>query len=648
MRNQCRLLLLRSYSRSQPHISTGSRPQVHSTSPVSSSLQSCFRRLYVPLYQHTSVRLFSSSEVAVEPPKDSSDHNHVVALTDIFSRNELSGEKVKLELEANSIVITHDLVLSALKNLHSAPDVASRFFSWISENEDEKKKLSSKSYNLMLSILGENGFIQEFWDTVFFMKKKGYGVSKRTFVKALDKFEKDGLSDDVEKLKDLYASGSIDNSIENLSSRVCRVIKQDVWGDNVEKRLNELDIEFSSELVSMVVQNIGLEGNKGLIFFRWVEESGHFKHNKCTYSAMARVLASEDSSVKFWRVVDEMRNSGYEMDKDTYIQILERFVKKRMIKDAVDLYEFATMGSASKPSPGDCTYLLKKIVVSKELDMDLFLRVVRISRENGLILTNSTFNAVLKSLTSVGRFEECLKILQAVKDDFQPNSSMQSRIAFQLSRSGKSEEANVFTEVMEAAGNRTWSSLIDGYCLAGDLEKASTTYWKMVEKVGAHGTEYALELLVSSYCRKNRAVDGYNLVSRLVNEYQLRPWHSTYKILIGMLLVQGGFKEALDILPLMKNQGYPPFLEPFIEFLSKSGSTDDAIRFTKAITVKSYPSTVVFLKLFEAYFKAGRYSEAQDFLLICPKYIRNHADVLNLFCSMNSGETAPPAATAAV
>lgn len=587
----------------------------------------------------------------MEPPKDSSDQNQIVVLTDMFSQTGMTDEKIKLELEANNIVVTHDLVLSALKNLQSAPAVARKFFRWISRNDNEEKKiLSSKSYNLMLSVLVENGLVKEFWDMVSTMKKKkGYGVSKGTFVKALEKFEKDKLSDDVGKLKALYASGSTDNSIENLSSRVCRVIRQDVWGDSVEKRLRELNIEFTSELVSMVVENIGVEGNKGLIFFRWVEESGCFKHDKHTYSAMASVLASEDSSEKFWRVVDEMRNAGYEMDKGAYVKILERFVRKRMLKDAVDLYELA-MGGATKPSLSDCTYLLKKIVVSKELDMDLFFRVVRISWENGHILTNSTFNAVLKSLTSVGRIEDCNKVLKAVKDDFQPNSTLQSRIAFQLSSSGKSEEADEFVGDMEASdhslGCRTWSSLVEGYCLAGDMDKASTTYQKMVEKIGAPNTEYALELLVSSYCRKNRAADAYKLVSRMVNGNQVHPWHSTYKILIGMLLAQGGFEEALDLLSLMKNQGYPPFLDPFVEFLSKSGSPDDAMTFTKAMTVKRFPSTPVFLKLFEAYFEAGRHSEAQDFLLKCPRYIRNHADVLNLFCSMNSAGA--PAATPAV
>jgi hypothetical protein len=42
--------------------------------------------------------------------------------------------------------------------------------------------------------------------------------------------------------------------------------------------------------------------------------------------------------------------------------------------------------------------------------------------------------------------------------------------------------------------------------------------------------------------------------------------------------------------------------------------------------------------LFEAFFNAKRHSEAQDFLSKCPVFIRNHADVLTLFCSMKSSK----------
>lgn len=581
----------------------------------------------------------------MEAPKDPSDQNKIVLLTDIFSQTQKNSEEIKLELESNHIVLTHDLVLNALKNLQSTPDVARRFFKWVSRSDNEKR-LSSKSYNLMLGILLDNGFVREFWDVVRIMKKKGYGVSKGISVRASEKFEKDGLTDDAEKLKKLYASGSTDNSVENLSSRVCRVIRSDIWGDNVEKWLKELNVNFSSELVSLVVENLGIEANKGLIFFRWVQESGLCKHDERTYNAMVRALVCEDLTDKFWRVVDEMRNAGFEMNKDTYVDVLGRFVKKQMMKDAVDLYEFAMEG-LNKPSVQDCTFLLKKIVVRKELDMDLFSRVVRIFRESGNVFTDSTFNAVLKSLTSVARIGECNEIIKAMEEGgFQLNSTLQSKIAFQLSRGGKHEEACEFMGNREASesslDHKTWASLVEGYCLAGDLDKASHSFRDMIEKVGASTAGYALESLVSAYCRKNRAADAYKLVSELINEKELQPWHFTYRMLIGMLLAQGGFKEALDVLHLMKNQGYPPFVEPFVEYLSKSGSPDDAIAFSKAMAVKRFPSPTVFLQLFEAYFKEGRQTEAQDFLSKSPSYIRNHADILNLFCSMKAGDTASP------
>ncbi|KAL2504783.1 Pentatricopeptide repeat-containing protein [Abeliophyllum distichum] len=169
----------------------------------------------------------------------------------------------------------------------------------------------------------------------------------------------------------------------------------------------------------------------------------------------------------------------------------------------------------------------------------------------------------------------------------------------------------------------------------------------MVEKEGASYALYALDMLVSTYCRKNRAMDAFKLVSEMVNAKGLRPWHSTYKELTSKLLARKRFGEALDVMNLMKNHGYPPYLNPFIAYLSKVGSADDAVTFSKATSVKSLPSTSIFLRLFEAYFKAGRRSEAQDFLSKCPRYIRNHADILNLFCSIKSGDAAETAAVPA-
>ena len=128
---------------------------------------------------------------------------------------------------------------------------------------------------------------------------------------------------------------------------------------------------------------------------------------------------------------------------------------------------------------------------------------------------------------------------------------------------------------------------------------------------------------------------------------ELKPSHTTYKVLIGKLLVQGGFIESLKLLGLMKHSGFPPFLDPFIDYVSKTGTADEAMMFLNTMTVKRFPSTVVFPRVFEAYLKGGRIKEAQNLLYKCPLYIRNHADFLNLFFTMKTGTAAAATSVAA-
>lgn len=649
MRNQWRLLLLRCHSRHQ--LQTCRHPplcllQVHTR--LNNSHLASFPRSPFP---SPNFRFFSTSELAVEQNKDS---DQILTLTDLFSTPSKSNDEVKLELASNNIVLSHDLVFTSLHSLSSSPDVCKRFFDWVFEVENEK--LRSKSYNLMLGVLGGNGLVQEYWDLVGLMKKKGYGVSKSTFIRVLEKFEQEGLEGDVQKLKDLFASGlvnaSVDGSVEKVCSRVCKVILRRPWGDDMEKELRELNVVFSSDLVAIALDNLGTESNKGYIFFRWIEESGLFKHDERSYNALARVLAREDYTDRFWKVIDEMRAAGYDMEKGTYVMVLNQFIGRKMVKDAVDLYEFA-MGGANKPSLHDCTFLLRKIVTSKELDMNLFSKVVSVFKESANTLTDATLDAILKSLTSVGRYGECNKILKAMKEGgFLPSENLQSKIAFQLSSGGKNDEASEFVDILEASGCapgcKTWASLVEGHCAAGHLDTASDCFQNMVEKVGASSAGNALEVLVTTYCRKRSAVDAYKLFTDVITEKDLKPWHTTYKVLVSKLLVQRGFKEALSLLGLMKANGYPPFLDPFIEYVSKTGTTDDTVMFLKAMTVEKFPPSSVYLRVFEAYFKAGRQNEAQDFLSKCPKYVRNNADVLNLFHSMiSAGEAGAPKALAA-
>ncbi|KAL4376750.1 hypothetical protein GQ457_02G009630 [Hibiscus cannabinus] len=661
MRHPWRFLLFRNYLRSPLRVSNVSQvlpPCVPPPRPTPSfhnhSSRSHFtgpfntlKGLSILNHNNTLINHCSfSSETAVEQ-KDP-DHVLVTTLTDIFTRFS-DRDDIKKELELNSVVFSHVMVLKVLRNVESSPEVARRFFDWVLETDGER--LSSKSYNRMLGILGVNGLVEEFWGLVDLMKKKGYGISGAVRDKVALKFEKEGLEGDLERLRGVFASGSIDNSIEKVCSRVSKIIKNELWSDDVEKRLLDLNVTFSSDLVKKVLENLALEPAKALIFFRWIEERRFVKHDEQSYNAVARTLGREDCIDRFWKVVDEMRNLAYEMEMETYAKVFDHFCKNKMIKEAVDLYEFAMTGS-NKPSVSCTTFLLKKLVVSKQLDMRLFIRVVRTFVESGNVLTDSMADSVLKSLTSVGRLGECNKVLKVMEEHgFVAGGNLQSKITFRLASSGKNNEAAEFIERVEASNtdldHKTWASLIEGCCAAGDLETASSYFETMVEKEGVLHAGYAFEWLVYSYCSRKKAMDACKLLHKYVSENQLRPWHDTYKELIRKLLVQGGFKDALSLLDLMKNDGFPPFVDPFIEYVSRSGSSDDAIAFLKSMTLKKFPSISVVLRVFEAFLKAARQNEAQDLLLKCPSYVRNNADVLNLFYSMKSGQVVATPATVA-
>ncbi|MCH85721.1 pentatricopeptide repeat-containing protein, partial [Trifolium medium] len=152
-----------------------------------------------------------------------SDHSVIV---DIFSKSR-NFDEVKNQLDLNQLSISHYEVNRVLRKLDSDPDSVRIFFQWGLENYPEK--LSSESYNQFLADLAINGAVEEFWDLVGVMKKKGFGVSKWVIDRTLEYSENNGMDVDALKLKELFDNDTIE--------RLCRIVRNNVWSDDVEKEI---------------------------------------------------------------------------------------------------------------------------------------------------------------------------------------------------------------------------------------------------------------------------------------------------------------------------------------------------------------------------------------------------------------------------
>lgn len=558
---------------------------------------------------------------------------------ELIVANEWSSE-LENELDNSNMGWTHERVIYVLKKLGKYPNKASDFFNWVCEKDGFRP--SSSLYSLMLRILLQND-MNQFWVILKRMKEQGFYIDEETFMTMSSKLKKEKMASDVAALSHFYNRMVQENAMDGVVKEVVNVVLGQEWSDKVEKQLVELVVDLSDNFVIRVLKELRNFPLKAWSFFQWVGQCPGYEHNTITYNAAARVLGGDDSISEFWSVVEEMKGAGHEMDIDNYIKISRTFQKKRMVEDAVKLYEFM-MDGPYKPSIQDCSMLLRSISASANPDLDLVFRVARKCESMGHTLSKAVYDGIHRSLTKAGQFDEAEKIINVMTNaGYEPDNLTYSQLVFGLCKARRFEEAYKVLVDMEENGCtpdiKTWTILIQGHCAAGEVDKALICFAKMIEK-NCEADADLLNVLINGFLSQQKIEGAYNLLVEMVDKARLRPWQATYKNLIEKLLVVRKLEEALGLLRLMKKQSYPSYPDPFVQYISKYGTVEDAAEFWKALSVKEYPSSSAYLHMFKSFFQEGRYSEAKDLLFKCPHHIRKHNEICKLFGSAQSGSSA--------
>jgi pentatricopeptide repeat protein len=544
-------------------------------------------------------------------------------------------DELERELEESCPRLTHETVIYVLKKLDKDPEKASSFFNWVCEKTGFRP--SSLVYSLMLRIFVNKLSMKQFWITLRKMKEQGFYVDEETYLTILGQLKKAKMASDVVALNHFHNRMLLENAMDNVVKKVVVIVLDSEWSDGVENELGELKIVLSDNFVIRVLKELRNYPSKALKFFHWVGRCDNgYEHNTVTYNAVARVLGRNDSIELFWSVVEEMKSAGHEMDIDTYIKISRQFQKNKMMEEAVKLYEFM-MDGPFKPLDQDCSLLLRSISAGDNPDLDLVFRVAKKYESMGHALSKAAYDGIHRSLTSAGRFDEAENIMKVMRNTgYQPDNITYSQVVFGLCKARRVEDACKVLDEMEAQGClpdiKTWTILIQGYCAANELDNALMCLAKMTEKNCFIDSDL-LDVLINGFLNRGRIDGAYKLLEEMVNKERLRPWQATYKNLIEKLLGVRKLEEALKLLHLMKKQNYPPFPEPFVQYISKFGTVEDAAEFLKALSVKEYPSSSAYLHIFQSFFQVGRESEAKDLLFKCPHHIRKHSEICKLFGS---------------
>lgn len=528
-------------------------------------------------------------------------------------------------------VLNHETVVHVLKKLDKNPKKALIFSNWAREKRGFS--LSSPVYSLLLRVLAHKHTMKQFWINLKQMKDEGFYLDEETYLTILASFKKEKMTSDVAALTHFNKRMIEDNALDETAKMVANLVL-------LEKELEDVEITFSDNFVIRTLKELRDHPTKAFKFFQWAGKRADYDHNSITYNALLRVLARNDSIREFWSAFEEMKSAGFEMDIDTYIKISRHFLNKfKMMEDAVKLYEFM-MDGPYKPSMDDCNRILRCIAGGHNPDLSLVYRIANKYEETGHSLSKSIYDGIHRSLTSLGRFEEAENILKAIKDaGFEPDNITYSQLVFGLCKARRLEEACKVLDEMEVCGCtpdiKTWTILIQGHCDADAVDKAMICFANMLEKNLDLDADL-LDVLINGFLSQKRVDGAYQFLVEIVKQGRLRPWQSTFKNVTVKLLESSKLEEAMNLLLVMKKHGYPPYPEPYVEYISRSGTVEDAMEFLKALSVKDFPSTKAYIHVLKSFYDQGRHSEAQDLLYKCPHHIRTHSQISQLFGSAKS------------
>lgn len=499
----------------------------------------------------------------------------------------------------------------------------------------------SLEYRVELKSCAISNGMEKFWAVVEKGRKKGNYIDEKTFLYIYSKLIELERDNDAKELKLFYEKMILEIAIERA---VKLVAKNSDWGGELETKLGENSISVQEHFVLGVLEGLRKKDLplKALIFFKWVGESLGFEHNSVTHNGILRCLCREEAITEFWSMFKGMKDAGYVVDTDTYVQVMREFRKRKMVKDAVELFEHR-MDSPFQYLPNDCSLLLRGIASTLDPDLDLMSRVVKKYEAAGYCLLKSDYEGIHRCLSSAGKFDEAEKVIQTMKRaGYEPSHIIHKNLIYGLCKARRLEEACEVLDAMKAQGCipdiETWVVLIRCCCDVDGVDKALPWFGKMV-KQGFDADAGLLDVLVNGFLKEKRVIEGYQFVLEMVDKAHAKPWLTTLNNLIEELLGERRLEEALNLLRLVKKRNYKPDPEPFVQYISKFGSVEDAWAFLRTLSKKQSKKHVSVFgcqRIFHSFFNESRHSEAEELFLKCPKYIRKDPAFSVLFASSGS------------
>lgn len=335
---------------------------------------------------------------------------------------------------------------------------------------------------------------------------------------------------------------------EKVEDIICRMMANRVWTTRLQNSIRNLVPQFDQSLVYNVLDR-ARSSEHALRFFRWVERSGLFRHDRETHMKIIERLGRGLKLNHARCILMDMRSKGVQWDEDMFVVLIDSYGQKGIVQESVKIFqEMKELGVERTEKSYDALF---KVILRRGRYM-MAKRYYNKMLEEGIAPTKHTFNVLLwgfflcQKIETANRFYEDMKTRGIMPDVVTYNTLINGYY-----RVKKIEEAEKFFVEMKGRNIAptviSYTTMIKGYVSMGKVDDALRMFEEM-KSFGINPNTITYTTLLPGLCDAMKMSEAQMVLSEMVDRHTPPKDNSIFIKLLTSQCESGNLDAAADVL----------------------------------------------------------------------------------------------------
>ncbi|KAG8376554.1 hypothetical protein BUALT_Bualt09G0075500 [Buddleja alternifolia] len=368
---------------------------------------------------------------------------------------------------------------------------------------------------------------------------------------------------------------------EKIEDIICRMMANRAWTTRLQNSIRSLVPGFDRELVYNVLHS-AKNAEHALQFFRWVERSNLFEHNRETHHKIIEILGRASKLNHARCILLDMPKKGLEWDEDLWVLMIDSYGNAGIVQESVKLFQkMEELGVQRSIKSYDTLFK----VISRRGRYMMAKRYYNKMLSEGIEPTRHTFNVLIWGFFLSGKVETANRFFEDMKSrEIMPDVVTYNTMINGCYRVKKMEEAEKYFVEMKGRNIEptviTYTTLIKGYVSVERVDDAL----RLVEEMKGYGIKpnaITYSTLLPGLCDAEKMSEANSILKEMVDKYIAPKDNSIFMRLISGQCKAGNLDAAVDVLKSMNRLSIPTEAGHYsilIENCCKAGQYDRAIK----------------------------------------------------------------------